>query len=493
MGTVFLAGVCEYRDVLCSDLPSVSEQGTGIRGLEKSFVRDAGKCESLGTYELAVSRQGGRECGLIGPGQDLNAKRPFGEPSEGGGDEGHRCGDLRSDLPFEIGEIVHVLDDQGIESGLEENLRILGDTIDDLIKTRCRPGCPGQCWNMDHSDQGTVSAEQLSGSCFRDVSVWSVGHGCLLRWVFLARRLRRVYGAFMSDIHLNTPGGASVLIAPDCGFCCLSWKVEGEERLHLPEGADAFRDDVKTGGLPLLYPYANRLREDPGPDWANNPLVKRDGNDLPIHGFLLRFSHWTEVITDGTTARAALDWAAHDDLMALYPYPHRLEVAYELFETRLRVTTTVIADGGVPVPISFGWHPYFALLGEAPAKSRLTVPHLEHVLLDDQCLPVRGNDRSLSVLGTEDLDGEFAGRAFDDLFLRPDENVSSFVVTGPDDSLSLSFGAPWTCVQIYHPEGSDFVAIEPMTAPGAALSDDLDHPMLEAGGTFSAVFEVCLS
>ena len=297
----------------------------------------------------------------------------------------------------------------------------------------------------------------------------------------------------MSDIHLNTPGGASVLIAPDCGFCCLSWKVKGAERLHLPEGADAFRGDVKTGGIPLLYPYANRLREDLGPDWANNSQVKRDGNGLPIHGFLLRFSQWTEVVSDDTTARASLDWSAHDDLMALYPHPHRLEVAYELFETRLRVTTTVIADGGEPVPISFGWHPYFALLDEDPANSRLTVPHLEHVLLDDRCLPVRGDDRSLSLQGSQDLDGALAGRAFDDLFLRPDEGVFSFALSEAHGSLVLSFGAPWTYVQVYHPEGCDFVAIEPMTAPGAALSDDLDHPMLEAGGTFSAVFEVSLS
>ncbi len=297
----------------------------------------------------------------------------------------------------------------------------------------------------------------------------------------------------MSDIHLNTPGGASVLIAPDCGFCCLSWKVKGAERLHLPEGADAFRGDVKTGGIPLLYPYANRLREDLGPDWANNSQVKRDGNGLPIHGFLLRFSQWTEVVSDDTTARASLDWSAHDDLMALYPHPHRLEVAYELFETRLRVTTTVIADGGAPVPISFGWHPYFALLGEDPANARLTVPHLEHVLLDDQCLPVRGDDRSLSLQGTEDLDGELAGRAFDDLFLRPDENVSSFVIPDPMIRSCFRSERPGPACRSIIPKAPTFVAIEPMTAPGAALSDDLDHPMLEAGGTFSAVFEVSLS
>lgn len=90
MCTVFLAGVREDGDALRSDVLSVPEQGTGIRGLKKSFVRDAGKCESLGTYELAVSRQSGCECGPVGAGQDLDAKRPVGQPSQGRGHQGHR-------------------------------------------------------------------------------------------------------------------------------------------------------------------------------------------------------------------------------------------------------------------------------------------------------------------------------------------------------------------------------------------------------------------
>ncbi|HAW96839.1 MAG: hypothetical protein CMJ33_06345 [Phycisphaerae bacterium] len=345
---------------------------------------------------------------------------------------------------------------------------------------------------MDHSDQGTVSPENPSGSIFREASVCSVVHECLLRRLFLAHRLRRVYGAFMSDIHLKTSGGASALIAPDCGFCCLSWKASGVERLHLPEAADAFRRDVKTGGLPLLYPYANRLRDDPDPLWTDDPLVKRDGHGLPIHGFLLRFSRWTELFSEETKARACLDWGAHDDLMALFPHAHRLEVAYELFETRLRVTTTVIANAGVDVPISFGWHPYFAVHGR-PSGCRLTFPNLKHVLLDDRCLPVRDGDRSLSLTGLDNLDGELAGRAFDDLYLLPGEGSSEFEIQDDHNVLRLSFGAPWSCVQVYHPEDSDFIAIEPMTAPGAALSDGRDHPILESGSTFSAVFELRVS
>ena len=306
----------------------------------------------------------------------------------------------------------------------------------------------------------------------------------------LTHELRRVYGAFMSDIHLNTPGGASALIAPDCGFCCLSWIVDGLERLHLPEGAAAFRHDVKTGGIPLLYPFANRLRDDPEGDWGGNPLVKRDGNGLPIHGFLLRFSNWTDVVVEGSSARASLNWADHDELMRLFPHPHLLEVTYELVERSLRVSTTVVADGGCSVPISFGWHPYFALSPESPSNLRVNLPSPAHVRLDDRCLPVRGSDGSLAIDGSESLDGEIGSRNFDDLFLRPRETGSTFEIDGPDGALSLSFGEPWHCVQVYHPVGADFIAIEPMTAPGAALSDGCDHPVLEAGGSFSAFFEV---
>ena len=171
MGTVFLAGICEYRDAFRSDVLPVSQQGTGIRGLEKSFVRDAGKCEPLCSNELAVSRQRGRECGPVGTRQNLDAERSVGQLSQGGGDHSHRRDDLGSDVSLEVGEIVHVLDDQGVESGLDENLGILGDTGDDLIEIRCRPRCPGQRWNMNHPDQGTVSAENVSGSFFRDASV----------------------------------------------------------------------------------------------------------------------------------------------------------------------------------------------------------------------------------------------------------------------------------------------------------------------------------
>ena len=99
----------------------------------------------------------------------------------------------------------------------------------------------------------------------------------------------------MDDIHLSTECGTRARIAPDCGFCCLSWSVGGMELLHLPVPEAEFRTRPKTGGVPLLYPYANRLRTDP---WPDRPEVKRDGR-LPCHGFLLRHARWTDLHVEG--------------------------------------------------------------------------------------------------------------------------------------------------------------------------------------------------
>ena len=70
----------------------------------------------------------------------------------------------------------------------------------------------------------------------------------------------------MNDIELIADSGARARIAPDAGFCCLAWSVDGRDLLHLPAPEAEFRAAPRTGGVPLLYPYANRLREDPWPD-----------------------------------------------------------------------------------------------------------------------------------------------------------------------------------------------------------------------------------
>lgn len=49
------------------------------------------------------------------------------------------------------------------------------------------------------------------------------------------------------------------------------------------------------------------------------------------------------------------------ELLAAFPFRHRIEMDIELAGGMLQVTTTLSATGDEPVPIAFGFHPYLQI------------------------------------------------------------------------------------------------------------------------------------
>jgi aldose 1-epimerase len=288
----------------------------------------------------------------------------------------------------------------------------------------------------------------------------------------------------MADIELKAAGDTRARIAPDAGFCCLSFSCEGNEYLRLPESEPAFRRDLKTGGIPLLYPFANRLRSDP---WTGKSLVKHDDNGLPIHGFLLRFAAWDRLECTESRATASLHWGAHEDLMALFPHEHTLEVTYTLSHRCLRVETVVQANSSVP--ISFGWHPYLQFPNAMRDELSIETPELAEVVLDAQGLPQRDADGTLRQEPPRTQSGPLAERAFDTLFRRESLD-NTFTFRTPERAIEVMFDGDWPFVQLFSPPHETFFCIEPMTAPVAALSDANACNVLRTGERFTAAFEV---
>src|SRR5262245_61689523 len=79
-----------------------------------------------------------------------------------------------------------------------------------------------------------------------------------------------------------------------------------------------------------------------------------------MHGVPWSLLTWelTEARQDRLTAR--LDWT-RSDLLAVFPFRHRLELAAMLRPDSLTLETTLIASPDGPVPVSFGFHPYVGL------------------------------------------------------------------------------------------------------------------------------------
>ena len=60
---------------------------------------------------------------------------------------------------------------------------------------------------------------------------------------------------------LRHPDSRSILrLEPSYGCVATSWTVGASEILALPAPIEEFLAAERTGGIPLLYPYANRLR-----------------------------------------------------------------------------------------------------------------------------------------------------------------------------------------------------------------------------------------
>src|SRR3954452_21228871 len=164
---------------------------------------------------------------------------------------------------------------------------------------------------------------------------------------------------------------------------------EGEELLGQRNGLAAYEAKGSTMGIPLLYPWANRLAgfqyEDAGKHVTIDPAsprVKLDENGLPIPRLFPASPQWNATAGDGALS-ATLDFGAHPELLEAFPFPHSVEVEVRLGVGRLRVATRVTADQESAAPVSFGFHPYLALPDVPRADWHIELPVKHHLILDN--------------------------------------------------------------------------------------------------------------
>jgi len=266
-------------------------------------------------------------------------------------------------------------------------------------------------------------------------------------------------------------------------MACHSLAHRGEELLGVVRGPDV-PDVPWVGGIPLLHPWANRLsafnyafdgEEIALP--AGDIYIEEHG--LPIHGLRSAVAGWTVVSSGEDRLVGAREFAG----VPAFPFDHRLEVAAELSETTLTLTTTLTA-GPRPVPLSFGYHPYFQLPGVPRAQWEIMLPVADRLLLDEKLVPT--GER----VAAGDLDGPLGERLFDDGFTL-EERRGPFVLQGGGRRIELAFEAGYPYAQVFAPANADVVCFEPMTAPADALRHSPEA--VAPGESFSARFSVSVS
>jgi galactose mutarotase-like enzyme len=265
-------------------------------------------------------------------------------------------------------------------------------------------------------------------------------------------------------VTLRDPSSSvTVQWVPDGGMIATSLTDAGTELLGQRRGLDAYLSDGKTMGIPILYPWANRLGDNnytaenvtvtltPGDNG-----VRPDPNGLPIHGVLAAYPGWRVTAESATELTAEVDFGADPRLLASFPYPHLLAVTARLAERTLTVRTTITATGEAAVPLCFGFHPYLQLPDVARSEWIIETPSLRRLSLDAKGLPT----------------GDTAKRQAKTRLLIAYDQVADgavFAVSGGGRRLEVHFEQGYPAAQIFAPLAEDVVCFEPMTAPTDAL------------------------
>ncbi len=318
-------------------------------------------------------------------------------------------------------------------------------------------------------------------------------------------------GAGLATVRLrDAEGSLEATFVPGANMLCCSLRHRGEELLAQNAGVDAYAEHGKTMGIPLLYPWANRLA---GFDYTvagrtvdvpHDPLhIALDPHGLPIHGVIGGRLAWALEDAPGQdvegasgrrvegaparnaqTLSAHLSWSdAQPELFEVFPFRHDLAFHARLAAGRLEVEMEVHACGADVVPVAFGFHPYLSLPGVPRERWRIELPSMRGLQLDAQQIPT-GPGQSFPARSFE-----LAQSVFDDGFDEVSQSAC-FVLAGGERRISLEFLEGYSYAQVFSPPGGPFICFEPMSAPANALRSGSGLRLLAPGERCRAAFAV---
>lgn len=211
------------------------------------------------------------------------------------------------------------------------------------------------------------------------------------------------------------------------------------------EGVEIFKLDRTTllfspmtaGGMPLLFPFAGRVRDD-------SYYWKERLYHMPMHGLVKNEPFGIRELSDD---RAILWMRANPTWHTLcYPFDFSIELDYRVRDSMLICTAAITNHSYQAMPHSLGWHPYFRASDRKRSRLMHTMKHHYnyHTYQDDDMVEI--SDLSLpwdevfhtpgekEIILVNHADGYEVQMLVDDSF------QALVVCTTPQDSICVE---PW--------------------------------------------------
>ena len=302
--------------------------------------------------------------------------------------------------------------------------------------------------------------------------------------------------------------GSAARVLPDVGANCVQFSVPGPdgqaiEILRTAESAEALRLAPSRFGLPLLFPFPNRIRHGRYTFQGRTYQLLQNSRGQAIHGLVIaaRFRvEAAEATAQGAHLRCVI---AHADLPEPvgYPFPFRFVVDYYLQGTTVTLTVSATNEGDRAMPIGFGIHPYLnAPLTEGGRRQdcRITAPVSKQWELDSTLIPT-GRRVPLAADHPLRTMAPFNDRTYDDVYtgVTSVDGWSTCRLVDPAVPIAVAVEADsnFREIVVYAPPGQDVVCFEPYTCTTDAFNlnergIDGGRIILESGRQWTATIRI---
>ena len=258
-------------------------------------------------------------------------------------------------------------------------------------------------------------------------------------------------------------------VAPSLGNNCFAFQ-SGLPVLEPVPFAEFLRKPTSYG-IPLLFPFPNRVR-----DGAFTFQGRRFAVDPPRHGFV-RDKPWKVLAqgaspAEGAWIRCALNAEDHESrILGQFPFPFTVEVTWRVKDGALHLAVLARNTGALDMPMGFGIHPYF----RRPGRGTITIPAARRWELED-ALPT-GNvvnvDSRFDLREARDLEG----LVLDDIYTGVRADPDGLSRCHLDDAAAgVRTTVEFSREQFPHvvvytpPAGRPAICIEPNTCPTDAFN-----------------------
>jgi aldose 1-epimerase len=290
----------------------------------------------------------------------------------------------------------------------------------------------------------------------------------------------------------NPSNGHAFSVVPVKGANLLDLYFSGKNILDgydTPEALEA----AKWGKSALLFPFPNRL--DRGRyKWLGKRYefpLNNAATENAIHGFVRDEAFEVEYVflsKDHASIMCSFDYEGQ---RPYYPFPFSLDVEFMLFnDGRFTFEVTCLNRHREPIPVGFGWHPYFRLAEKADYH-RMHLPACEKVAVNERMIPTGERSEFVDFQRKKRVGDTFLDSCF---FNKKTSGAYKMTLEGNGQRVSVkasSRQSPY--FQVFTPPHRDSIALEPMSCNVDAFNNGQGLVALAPGKEWKAKMEIAFN